>query len=325
MHSEVFSQSICVVLRAANLYYFEGKSQKEISSILNISVPTVSRLLRRAKEEGIISFVMPTAYQECLRLERVICEEYDLKEVFVVPPESGSEEGDLITKRAVALEGARYVQRMLQPKDILGIAWGGTMYELIQYLNPCRKAQTTFVTLHGSIYSCNNKLDVGSLVRRIAMAFGGKHYALRHAGLQADNSHIQALQQQPEIAHIFSLFQNISFSVSGIGSFYPEATSPLSQLSYLTEEEFSALCERKPYGDLMLRFIDENGDECNSELAGRTLAIDMETYRRIPRKLIVASGIHKAYTVRSALRGGLADVLILDYGLAKKLVHLTFG
>ena len=55
MKSEVFNQSRCAVLRAANLYYMEGCSQKEIAERLAVSVPTVSRLLKRAKEEGLIS------------------------------------------------------------------------------------------------------------------------------------------------------------------------------------------------------------------------------------------------------------------------------
>ena len=49
MKSEVFNQSRCAVLRAANLYYMEGCSQKEIAERLAVSVPTVSRLLKRAK------------------------------------------------------------------------------------------------------------------------------------------------------------------------------------------------------------------------------------------------------------------------------------
>lgn len=60
----------------------------------------------------------------------------------------------------VALEGARYLQRIITSKDVLGIAWGGTMYYLIHYLNPCQRADTIFVTLHGSLTCCDYELDV---------------------------------------------------------------------------------------------------------------------------------------------------------------------
>ena len=141
MKSEVFNQSRCAVLRAANLYYMEGCSQKEIAERLAVSVPTVSRLLKRAKEEGLISFVIPSPYRECLALETQLRESYGLEEVIVVPPDPEGDRDPMAVKRAVALEGARYIQRVIRPHDILGVAWGGTMYELIQYLNPCQRTE----------------------------------------------------------------------------------------------------------------------------------------------------------------------------------------
>ena len=322
MKSEVFNQSRCAVLRAANLYYMEGCSQKEIAERLAVSVPTVSRLLKRAKEEGLISFVIPSPYRECLALETQLRESYGLEEVIVVPPDPEGDRDPMAVKRAVALEGARYIQRVIRPHDILGVAWGGTMYELIQYLNPCQRTEATFVTLHGSITCCSGKFEVNTLVRRIAMAFGGRQYALAAPGLLESPQQLSALRRQRDIAHIFSLFEQITISASGIGSFFPQPTSPLSHLPYLSEEEFASLSAHHPYGDIMLRFFDQNGAGCASELAAHPLAIDMETYRKIPHKLIVASGFEKAYTLQAALRGSLADVLVLDYALALTLAQL---
>lgn len=325
MKSEVFNQSRCAVLRAASLYYLEGCSQKSIAQQLDISVPTVSRLLKKAREDGLVSFVIPRPYLECLELERKLRECYGLEEVIVVPPDPNGDESPMTVKKAVALEGARYVQRVIRPEDILGVAWGGTMYELIQYLNPCQRTEATFVTLHGSIRCCSSKFEVNTLVRRIAMAFGGRQHTLSAPGLLGSAQELESLRRQREVAHIFSIFQNISLSVSGIGSFYPRPTSPLSRLPYLTEEEYAALAKHQPYGDLMLRFIDSSGAECESELASRTLAIDMESYLRIPRKLIVASGREKSHTLRAALRGQLADVLIIDSALARALYDIDGG
>ncbi|MBQ4339784.1 MAG: helix-turn-helix domain-containing protein [Firmicutes bacterium] len=320
MKGEVYNQSLCIVLRAANLYYLEGKSQREIADHLNISVPTVSRLLKRAKEEGVVSYVIPEPYRECLELEQEIKERYGLEEAIIVPI-AGEEQTEESVKKAVALEGARYVQRVIKPEDILGIAWGGTMYYLIQYLNPCQKTESTFVTLHGSITSCDSKLEVRSLVRRIAMAFGGKSYTLEPNGHQDDSGSLKALMDKKNIKEVIDLFSKITFSVSGIGSFYPEPTSPLSRIPYLDHSEYEELMGKGVYGDIMLRFIDENGKECESDLVHRTLAIDMDTYRSIPRKLIVASGRQKTCTLRAALKGKLADVLIIDSELARSLMR----
>lgn len=319
MKGEVYNQSTCVALKAASLYYMQNKSQKEVARILNISEPTVSRLLKRAKKEKIVSFVIEELYAECLELESKLKSRYGLAEAIVVPPADDPTDAE-IKKQAVALEGARYVQRIISPKDVLGIAWGGTMYHLIQYLNPCQKIEASFVTLHGSLSCCDYDLDVRTLVSRMAMAFGGKRYSLIEGGLADDKQAIEEIHKKEDVRQIFSLFDRITISVSGIGSLYPHADSPLSRLQYLKMEEFAELKEKGVYGDLMLRFYDRNGQECESSLKDRTLAIDMDVYKQIPCKIIVVSGTQKSYTLYAVLKGGLADVLIVDYQLAKEIL-----
>lgn len=318
MKGEVYNQSTCVALKAANLYYIQNKSQKDIAKILNISEPTVSRLIKRAKKEKIVSFVIEEPYAECLELEKMIQNRYGIVEAIVVPPADDHTDAE-IKKQAVALEGARYVQRVISPEDVLGIAWGGTMYHLIQYLNPCQKIEASFVTLHGSLSCCDYDLDVRTLVLRMAMAFGGKRYSLFEGGLMDNQNAIKEIRKKEDVRRIFSLFDRITISVSGIGSLYPQADSPLSRLQYLKREELADLKDKGVYGDLMLRFFDKNGQECSSSLKDRTLAIDMDVYKKIPNKVIVVSGTQKAATLQAALKGGLADVLIADYQLAKEI------
>lgn len=67
----------------------------------------------------------------------------------------------------------------------------------------------------------------------------------------------------------------------------------------------------------MLHFIDRNGKECETELKYKTLTISLETYRKIPVKIVAASGSYKADSILALLRGNLVDVLIMDYELAK--------
>lgn len=57
MQGEVYNQSICLVIKVAKMYYSDHMSQKKISEILNISPPTVSRLLKRARDEKLYDLI----------------------------------------------------------------------------------------------------------------------------------------------------------------------------------------------------------------------------------------------------------------------------
>jgi deoxyribonucleoside regulator len=298
----------------------EEKTRAEISESLGLSYATISRLLKRAKEEGIIEFHITEPYLTCNRMEEEIMKKYGLKSAIVVPV--AEEDGETV-KKQVALEGARYVQRIIKDGDVVGLNWGGTMYHLIQYLNPCRKVNASIVTMHGSIASCNPNLEVKSLVHRAAMAFGGRNVSLMAPGLYASKNEVDKLKGNPECQEIFSLFEKIDISVSGVGSLYPKCDSLLGRASYLTEDEFKILEQEGVYSDILLRFIDKNGNECNTSLKDRTLAIELGTYKKIPCKIVVASGSQKAESVSAILNGKLVDVLIVDYQLAKAVMELS--
>lgn len=324
MIGETYMPSTWLALKTAELYYLNNLSQKEIASMLNVSNVTVSRMLQRAKELGIIQFSIADAYQSSLSLSSRIRNQYDLDDVIVVSLDFQNIINKKMTmKQLTALEGARYLQRIIKDNDILGLAWGRTMYYLIHYLNPCQKASTSFVTLHGNLGNYLDELEAQSLVHRASMAFGGAQTAgLYYDGLQPSEEILNTISKRPDIIKIFHLLDHTTITVSGIGSFYPDTSSPLADSSYLSGYELQELKDEHVYGDILLRFFNESGEECNTSLQNRTLSISFEKYKKISCKIIVASGEQKAYTLNAALKGGLADVLVISEDLALRLTEL---
>lgn len=323
MKSEVYNQSTCLVSQIAYQYYIEGKKRSEIAEHFGLSPATISRVLKRAKEEGIVEFKIADPYLECNQLERFLEDRFQLKSVCIVPlqrPEDSIQ--DEYVKKQVALEGARYIQRIIQDDDVIGMAWGGTMYHLIQYLNPCRKVNASIITMHGSIAKCSENLEVKTLVDRAAMAFGGQNLSLEYPGIYSHKKECEDIRNLEECKKIFDLYKKIDISITGVGKMYPDFQSLLAQTDYLNDNDIEMLRGQKACSDLMLRFINEEGKECDTYLKERTLSIDLETYKKIPCKIVVASGSAKASSILSLLRGDLIDVLIIDYYLARKLIEL---
>ncbi|MDR1966998.1 MAG: hypothetical protein LBQ36_09830 [Synergistaceae bacterium] len=321
MIGEVYAQSVCLMNEAINMYYAEKKTLSEIAGELNVSKSTASRLLQRASDEKVVEFRIAPDFAECIELSRLIKCKYGLESVLALPVSSYDEAKDCLEiKKSVALEGARYVQRVISHDDIIGLSWGGTMYHLIQYLNPCRKVNACVVTLHGSIANCDAKFDVKTLVRRAAMAFGGTKACLEKKGLFDTREEVEQLKSSEEYKKIRSLFDRINISVSGVGAMHPDLLTPLAGTDYLTDSERGEIIGRGARCDIMLRFIDKNGRECRTSLKDRTFSIDLKTYKKIPRKVVVASGREKALAIHALIRGRLLDVLIVDQFLARELI-----
>jgi deoxyribonucleoside regulator len=326
LKAEVYNQSKYLILKAAYLYYLKDKQQSEIADLMNISVPTVSRLIKRAKEEKMVEFVIRNPYIDCIDLEERLKKAFNLYDV-IVAPILPMNEPDMDTKdnvkKLVALEGARFIQRIITEKDILGISWGNTMYHLIHYLNPCQKVNAAFVTLHGSISGCQPDMDVKTLVARMAMTFGGRNYSLLTEGLMSSTEGARYIKNEKNVKSVFEKYNEITISLNSIGGYYPIVDSLLYKPGdYLIESEINELKCKGLVGDINMRFFDSGGNECETTLKERTIGIDLDVFKKIKRKITIASGENKAHALKGALEGSLIDILITDYNLGKTLLAM---
>ena len=326
MYIDKFDQSTFLVLKAAYLYYISEKPQTQIAEELGISVTTVSRLLKRAKEEKIIEFVIRDPFVECIEIERQLKEILGLKEVIVAPAvdmeDVGQQEDPENVKKLVALEAARYLQRIIKKGDVIGFTWGSTVYQMINYLNPAQKVEADFVTLHGSLASSVAEWDVRTLVTRSAKAFSGKKHILLTDTLMSSPEITELLKNEKSISQVYAMFERVNIAINGIGAFYPETTTVLANPEYLPQKDLEELRNCGVVADLIVRFIDINGNECNTSLKDRTLSINLEQFKNIPKKITIASGVQKAYAIIAAIKGGLIDTLIIDSRLGTELLKI---
>ncbi|RRD94154.1 sugar-binding transcriptional regulator [Clostridiales bacterium COT073_COT-073] len=324
---DIYSQSNFLMIKIAYLYYIMDMPQSVIAKEFNISITTVSRLLKKGREKKIIEFVIRDPFVKCLKLEKEIKAKFGLKDVVIAPVIKEGiislETHEENTKKRVALEAARYLQRIIKEDDVLGITWGSTVYQMINYLNPAQCVPASFVTLHGSLSYYMSEWDVRNLVRRIAKAFNGKNYSLPTNAMVSSKKLADMLKEEKDIKKVFEMYDKINVSVSGIGSLYPEFNSILSRHDYLNPDDLDELVKENVVGDIALHFFDRNGRECKTDLIDRTISIDFEKLKNIDMKITVASGEKKAYTVYSALKGKLIDVLIIDNVLASKILDIS--
>lgn len=326
MPTNKYDQSTSLVLRAAYMYYISGKSQQEIAKVLKISITTVSRLLQKARAEKIVEFVIRDPLVECLDLETELKERLGISDVIIAPavslePGGATGESDNV-KNLVALEAARYLQRIITDNDVIGFTWGSTVCAMIGYLNPAQKVNADFVTLHGSLASSVPEWDVRVLVSQIAKAFSGTMHVLLTETLMDSPETVKVLKREKSIASVFDMFDKVNIAINGIGVFYPKTTTILAEPSFIPPEDVARLRGQNVVGDIAIRFFNHDGNECDTPLRDRTISIETDQFKRIPNKVTVASGTDKAYGVRCAAKGNFIDTLIVDSDLGREILRI---
>src|SRR3989442_538085 len=80
--SERHGGELRLMVQCLELYYRQGRSQKDIAAALGVSAATVSRLLQRAMDEGLgrVELDLPPAPE----LETALAERFGLRDAVVV-------------------------------------------------------------------------------------------------------------------------------------------------------------------------------------------------------------------------------------------------
>ena len=129
------------LVRIAWQYYIEDLTQQEIAERFNISRPKVARLLKLAREQGIVEFQINGMPIENLQSEKQLRELFELKDAIVIP----SHPDDKVNRRELGKAAARYLEANFETNQIIGLGMGRTLAEIPQFVNECPRV-TSVVT-----------------------------------------------------------------------------------------------------------------------------------------------------------------------------------
>jgi len=307
-----------LMLRAARLYYQDNSTQEQVARALHMSRPQVSRLLQLARHEGIvqIKIVDPTSTHSAL--ENQLLTAFHLTEVIVVNAESQASD---TTRRRIGQAAARYLERILQNGDTVGMGWGRTLYEVVNALEPKRKARIRVVPLIGGLGQIAPVFQVHDLTRACAEAFGGTWQNFYVPALVESDKIAASLLRSVDVKQVAQQWQSLAVALVGIGNVAFEAEMQMLFADYLNDETQARLRAAHAVGDIGVRFFDAHGKLCPDVLRG-VVGIELKQLKHARRVVGVAGGAEKAEAILGALRGHFVNVLVTDEAAARRVLEL---
>jgi len=304
-----------LMAKVADLYYLRDLTQQEIADRLGLSRTAVCRLLQRARAEGVVRIEVNPPEESHQELERELEERFGLREAIVV---TGRSESPTLTRRALGQAAARYLDRCLKGREVVGISWGSTLEEVVHHVRQ-RPLRTIVVPLVGGAGQVAPGIHANDLARRLAQAQHGEVHLLHAPAVVSSPRVRDALYSDPGIRHSLDLARRAQVALVGVGALVSSST--LVQTGYFSPKEFTTLREQGAVGDVCTRPYTRDGLPVDEELQRRIVALELEDLRRIPTVIAVAGGLEKAEAILGLLRGRLADVLVTDHLAARVVVR----
>ena len=298
------------LVRASRLYYELGETQNAIASQLGVTRPQVSRLLKRARAEGIVEIrivdrtAVDSPAAEALRTR------FGLAAVHLAPTIAGPED---LTRRMVGRLAAEVLRGAIRDGATVGIGDGASVAAMAAALEEtATPVAVTIVPLCGGYWSTGQEREP---YRRVADALGGQARGLMSPGLVDDAATRRALVAHAGVQAIIGLWEHMDIALFGIGG--PAWSA--ARVGEPVERELEAAVA---VGEVLVAPFDLDGRFVCPALRERVIAFDARRLARLPVSIGVASGKGKVRPILGALRAGVVGTLVTDVASAEAVVAL---
>lgn len=287
------------------MHYLSGMSQVDIAKRIGVSTATVSRLLQRARAEGIVRIEIADLVS-AEELGAALRERLGLKAAAVVEAPANS------LSSLAAPVGELLLGAGLGPGSVLAIGWGRAIRAVLDSGLPPAPGVLT-VSATGGMQQHLPHFQVNEFVRLAAEQAGGTPHFI-HAPYLPSAVTRDAFLADTAIAESVALWDRIDVALVGIG--LPHAkNSP--EASAATPDEQALV---NAAGDVIRHYFDEEGRPVPWEGESRMIAASPEQLRRARLVIGVAAGPEKTEAILGAVRAGLVTALVTDARTADALL-----
>ena len=305
------SERIDLLVKIASLYYEEGKTQTEISRIMNLSRPTVASMLQEAKDTGIVKIVIQHTNQSTINRQNELKEKYQLKNVLIATGNSHD------VKSEVGSLCATLVEEMLPLKKHIGVSWGTTVYEYVQHARYFDYKELSIVPLVGGVGNDNMKYHSNHLSFILSEKYNCQVNYFYAPAVAETVEQKEMFLDTELVKYITDLGKNVDLAILGIGN--PGESSTYKNMATVAPDEIEELKNGQVIGDIGSSFFDQDGNEVATSLSKRMIGLSLADLTKIPDTVILASGEEKILAIKALLKNRIIDHLIIDASIAEAL------
>lgn len=303
------------LVNVARLYYEEDKTQSEIASRYGISRPMVSRLLKEAKNLGIVEIRIQTPEQpggqSKERLEK-------LRRSFGICGEAVVADGynDITTNAAIADTALGYLTELGQER--LGIGWGHIIGDLVARI----ERDESPVSISGHVCPLIGNGGVGlknyhsnELVRVIAEHSGAEPDFIYSPACVLSEQELMLTKELENYRTVYQAWEQLDVALVNIGNF-PSVPDFASEARY-----GNLLVKHKAVGRILNYFVDIDGHIIHSD-TDYAIQIPLELLGRVRHVVGICSANTRAKALCGALRSGYINHIIAPEHVIRAVLEM---
>lgn len=308
-----------VMFEVAQQYYLQNFTMDQIAEYQELSRASISRLLKEAREIGLVQIHLNEEFKPKSDLATKLGERFRLKALVVPTSTCDSALGRM---QAVAREAGVLLNSLMRDDMVLGVAWGSTVSEVARQLAARPLKNTLVVQLNGAGNARHTGIPYsGAILGQIAEAFNAQMLHFPVPAFFDRASTKEAMWQEESVRSVLKMQRSADVALFGIGAFGGAIPSHVYSGGYFNDAEQRGLRAEGVAGDVCTVFLRENGTYADLEVNKRATGPTPAELARIKRRIAVVSGAHRLSALKGALMTGAVTDLVIDTQLAELLMQ----
>ncbi len=303
-----------LVTRIASLYYLDNLTQAQIAERVGLSRIKVVRLLKHARDTGVVEIRVKTPPAMRTALETALIKRFGLQQALLAAdqPNEGNQ------RELAAQMAASQLDRQVREGTVVAIGMGRNVGAVPDALPNVAQRSCAFVTAIGGSPQVGQPVNSADICRRLAERFGGSSECL-YAPAYVESAELrESILQHSEVRGVLERAARASIALVGIGDAMDD--SAVVRMGCFSARDMVRLRRAGAVGDILGYFFDIDGRPVGPGMNDRVISLNGAALRDIPCVIGIAAEPEKTTALLGALRTGILDVLVTSVGNARRIL-----
>lgn len=299
-------------------YYEHEKTQEEIASKFGLSRIKVGRLLKRAREEGIVEINVRYHPVFSSQIEQQLIQSFGIKRALIAVDHQDEKE----QRRQVGSLVTNYLCNTLKNDMIVAVGQGRNVAAVANHIGIFPERQCRFVCGIGGTHRDGENIDADHICRQLAKQFNAMSETLYAPAYVEKRELKESFMQNRVVKETLDRGRKADIALVGIGDM--NVNCYMVQLGWFTQQEIiDANISQGVIGEIAgYGFFNIRGEPIDTVMSDRVIGLSVEELRQIPCVIAIASENTKATAILGALRSGVIDVIATSATNARTVLNL---
>ena len=301
----------------SSLHFENNLSQQEIAKRLGLSKMTISRLLQKAKETGVVDIRVRSPFFFNNALGKEIEDKYEIEKAIIIKK---SIDEELSGADLIASAYAYHLSLSQLEDHVLGIGGGDTIGKVVSHLVAIHTKSLHIVQLIGGLSNVYYKNPL-TIMQELCRKFDAQGTYLTSFATVENEEIRDSIFNSSMGTTILKMWDTCDEALFGIGSI---GKGTFLSPDLIQANEFKTLEERGAWGDILGHCFDLKGNFIETDLEKRLVSIPLQMLKKIPKRVALAVGDYKVNAIHGALLTNIITAFISDEDTVKKLLQKQF-